>query len=178
MALEAERRGSLFLLVQGGRLRRRLTQALGPAGRFMRVSKLGLVYFLLVFSAGFALAFIRIPFLVPVFGVRIAELIETPIMLTVIVWASRRLVHRNPTLTRFERLSVGLVALALLVAAELAVAYFLGARSPGQYVTSRDPVSGSVYLVSLMFFAVAPALWNIRPGLHNSSKPTPPRGAT
>ena len=70
------------------------------------------------------------------------------------------------------------LALALLVAAELAVAYFLGARSPDQYVTSRDPVSGSVYLVSLMFFAVAPALWNTRPGLNNSSKPAPPRGAT
>jgi len=30
MALEAEGRGSLFLLVRGGRLRRRSTQALGP----------------------------------------------------------------------------------------------------------------------------------------------------
>ncbi|MGB5940293.1 MAG: hypothetical protein WBG81_12750 [Rhodanobacter sp.] len=143
----------------------------------MRVSKLAFVYFLLVFSAGFALAFIRIPFLVPVFGVRIAELIEMPVMLAVIVWASRRLVHRNPTLTRFERLSVGLVALALLVAAELAVALFLGARSPGQYVASRDPVSGSVYLVSLAFFAVAPALWSTRPRPGNSSKPTPLGGS-
>ena len=33
MALEAERGGSLFLLVQGGRLRRRLTPALGTASR-------------------------------------------------------------------------------------------------------------------------------------------------
>ncbi|MFC5583474.1 hypothetical protein ACFPPB_20395 [Rhodanobacter terrae] len=33
MALEAERGGSLFLLVQGGRLRRRLTPALGGIGK-------------------------------------------------------------------------------------------------------------------------------------------------
>ncbi|WP_241762689.1 hypothetical protein, partial [Dyella ginsengisoli] len=37
MALEAERGGSLFLLVQGGRLRRRLTQALDGNGQHMIV---------------------------------------------------------------------------------------------------------------------------------------------
>ena len=63
----------------------------------MRILKAGLTYFLLVFGAGFALAFIRIPFLVPAFGVRTAELMETPVILAVIAWASRRLVrhHQN-----------------------------------------------------------------------------------
>ena len=42
----------------------------------MRISKTGLIYLLLVFGTGFALAFIRIPFLVPRFGVRAAELME------------------------------------------------------------------------------------------------------
>jgi hypothetical protein len=141
----------------------------------MRILKAGLIYFLLVFGAGFALAFIRLPFLVPRFGVRTAELMETPVMLAVIIWASHRLAHRHPELGRFARLGSGLAALVLLVAAELAVAYFLGARSPGQYVASRDPVSGIVYLASLVFFAVAPALWNSLPGPNNSSKPAPLR---
>lgn len=125
----------------------------------MRILSAGFVYFLIVFGAGFALALVRLPFLVPRFGVRTAELLETPVMLAVIVWASRRLAHRNPGLSRASRLLCGIVALALLVGAEVLVAYALGERSPSQYLASRDPVSGSVYLASLVFSALAPALW-------------------
>ncbi|MES2917870.1 MAG: hypothetical protein V4729_04550 [Pseudomonadota bacterium] len=124
----------------------------------MRILRSGLSYFLIVFGAGFALAFIRIPFLVPQFGVRTAELLETPVMLAVIYWASRRLIRRHPELCWRSRLGAGMVALALLVGAELLVAYALGGRSLSQYIASRDPVSGSVYLASLLAFAVAPAI--------------------
>ena len=143
----------------------------------MRVLKVGLVYFLLVFGAGFALAFVRLPFLVPRFGVRTAELLETPIMLVVIVWASRRLANHNAGLSRLSRLLAGLVALGLLLGAELLVAYALGARSLSQYVASRDPISGTVYLASLVFCALAPALWKNRPGPDNSFKKTLRRDA-
>jgi len=102
---------------------------------------------------------------------------ETPVMRAVIVWASRRLAHRNSELSRSSRLGAGLLAFVFLVTAELAVAYALGARSPAAYVASRDPVSGSVYLASLLFFAWAPAVWNTRPGPNNSPKTTPLRGA-
>ena len=125
----------------------------------MRILKAGSIYILIVFGAGFVLAFVRVPFLVPHFGVRVSELHEMPVMLAVIVWASRRLACRNPGLGRPARLLSGLLALVLLVGGELGVACFLGARSLGEYIASRDPVSGSVYLVSLVFFALAPALW-------------------
>ena len=125
----------------------------------LRILKPGFTYFLIVFGAGFALAFIRLPFLVPRFGVRAAELIEMPVMLAVIAWASWRLAKRHADLGRVSRLLAGLFAFALLAMAELLVAWFLGPGSPAEYVASRDPVSGSVYLVSLVIFAVAPALW-------------------
>lgn len=144
----------------------------------MRILKAAFIYFLIVFGAGFALAFIRLPLLVPRFGVRTAELMETPVMLAVIVWASLRLTRRNPDFGRLTRLSAGLIALALLVAAELLVAYMLGARSPGQYIASRDPVSGGVYLASLVFFALAPALWGNQPRPDHSFKSKPPRNGT
>lgn len=143
----------------------------------MRTLKPGLVYFLLVFGTGFALAFIRVPLLVPTFGVRMAELMEAPAMLAVIVWASRRLVRRHPQLSRVDRLVAGFFALLCLVGAELAVAYSNGARSPSQYIASRDPVSGSVYIASLVFFMLAPAMWSNRAGPHKPSKPKPVRGA-
>lgn len=126
----------------------------------MRTVKAGLVYFLLVFSAGFALALVRIPWLVPAVGARAAELIETSFMLAVIVWAARRLAHQRPHLSRRQRLAAGGLGFACLVAAELAVAWLSGAYSPAEYVASRDRLSGSVYLASLIFFATAPALWS------------------
>ncbi|WP_313918381.1 hypothetical protein [Tahibacter sp.] len=139
----------------------------------MRILRAGFVYFFLVFGAGFALALIRIPFLVPRFGVRTAELIEAPVMLLVILWASRYLARRNAPWGRPARLAVGCTAFVLLVAAELGVAYFLGARSPGDYLASRDPISGSVYLASLVFFAVAPALWGPSSWPDQPFTPTP-----
>lgn len=126
----------------------------------LRFLKPGFTYFLIVFGAGFALAFIRLPILLPRFGVRAAELMEMPVMLAVIAWASWRLAKRHADLGRGSRLLAGLFAFALLAAAELLVAWFLGPGSPAEYIASRDPVSGSVYLVSLVIFAVAPALWS------------------
>lgn len=124
----------------------------------MRILEAGLLYFLTVFGAGFAFAFVRLPLLVPRYGVRTAELMEVPLMLAVIYWASRRLILRHPALDRRARLAAGGLALILLVGAELLVAYALGSRSISQYIAGRDPVSGSAYLASLLVFALAPAL--------------------
>lgn len=124
-----------------------------------RILRVGLAYFALVFAAGFALALVRIPVLVPRFGVRAAELMEAPVMLAVIVLASRTLARRHPELGRGARLAAGMIALVLLLGAELGVAFAQGAQSLADVITGRDPVSGSVYLASLLFFALAPALW-------------------
>ncbi|MCK7494493.1 MAG: hypothetical protein MZW92_27450 [Comamonadaceae bacterium] len=43
-----------------------------------------------------------------------------------------------------------------MVAAEVLLAVVLQDRTLGEYVASRDPVSGSVYLAMLALFAVMP----------------------
>lgn len=53
------------------------------------VLKAGLIYFGLVFGAGFILGPLRNLFIVPRFGERIAELIEAPLMLIVIILAAK-----------------------------------------------------------------------------------------
>jgi hypothetical protein len=53
---------------------------------------------------------------------------------------------------------MGLLALALLVTAELSFALLLGNSSLGAYLASRDPVSGSVYVALLGVMAAMP-LW-------------------
>ncbi len=125
----------------------------------MNVLKAGLVYFLWVFGAGFALALVRVPFLVPRWGARTAELLEMPVMLAVIAWASWRLAQRHAELGRPARLLAGGTALALLIVAELLVAHAQGLRSWAELIASRDPVSGGAYLASLLVFALAPACW-------------------
>lgn len=55
-------------------------------------------------------------------------------------------------------MSVGLFALTLLLAAELLLAVSLSSRSVAEYISDRDPISGTLYLVSLLIYAVSPWL--------------------
>ena len=125
----------------------------------MQIFPCALRYFALVFGAGFVLALIRIPFLVPRFGVRIAELIEMPIMLTVIFFAARAVLRRMPApATHGARLAVGFIALGLLLLTEFTVVLWLQGLSLREAIIHRDPVSGAAYAVSLAVFAVMPLL--------------------
>ena len=125
----------------------------------MQTLKAGLLYFALTFAAGFVLGTVRVLWAVPAFGTRAAELIETPIMFAVSLLAARWTVRRlgvPPTAPR--RLGIGLVALGLLLAAELTFVLRLRGLSIGEYFASRDPVSGTVYIVMLAVFAILPLL--------------------
>jgi hypothetical protein len=123
----------------------------------MRILRAGVAYLALVFGAGFVLGAIRVPLLVPRLGVRVAELVEMPLMFVVILWAARFVVRRfDLPPTPGVRLLAGTLALTLLVTAELALAAFLQRQSATEYVAGRDPVSGSVYLAMLVVFAAMP----------------------
>ncbi len=123
----------------------------------IRSIKAGMAYFALVFGAGFVLGALRVPFLVPRLGERMAELTEMPFMLVVIVMAARFIVRRfGLPGTAPARLGAGLLALAVLLGAEVLLAVTLQDRTLGEYVASRDPVSGTVYLAMLALFAAMP----------------------
>lgn len=111
-----------------------------------------------MFGAGFVLGALRVTLVVPRIGVRAAELLETPLMVVVVVFAARTVVRRFALVSAAVRLGAGLVALAMMIAAELLLAVALEGRSITQYIASRDPVSGSVYLAMLMVFALMPWL--------------------
>ncbi len=131
----------------------------------MRSLKAALAYFGLVFGAGFVLGALRVPFLVPRWGERAAELAEMPLMLLVIVAAARFIVRRFTLRPSWHaRLGPGLLALALLLGAELLLAVVLQDQSLAAYVASRDPVSGTVYLALLSVFALMPWLLGRLPG--------------
>lgn len=123
----------------------------------MRILKAALLYFALVFGTGFLLAPIRIVWLTPRFGARAAELMELPVMLTVIVLAARWVIARlevppDPV----GRLAMGAGALASMLAAEFTLVLWLRGMSLVTYLATRDPVAGAAYYVSLALFAVLP----------------------
>jgi len=125
----------------------------------MQSLKPGWIYFLLVFSAGFALGIVRTLWVVPWTGVRIAELMEAPIMLAVSVLAARWVIRRfavpyQPS----RRLAMGCAALGLMLLAELSLALWLRRIPLREYLATRDPVSGTVYYILLVVFALMPML--------------------
>ena len=117
------------------------------------------LYFALVLGAGFLLGSVRVPFIVPRLGERWAELAEMPIMAVIIFVAADYILRRYPEVqTRGRALVVGFMALALSISAELALAVVLQSQSLAEFLASRDKVSGSVYLVMLVAFALMPRL--------------------
>lgn len=123
----------------------------------MNSLKAAIAYFAIVLGTGFVLGMLRVPLIVPRLGERYAELLEMPIMFVVVVVAARYVVRRFKLLPEpTVRLLVGFVALAMAVVAELLLAAVLQDISVRQYIASRDPVSGSVYLLVLLLFALMP----------------------
>ena len=125
----------------------------------MRILKAGVIYFALVFGAGFVLAVIHLLWVVPRFGMRMTELMETPFMFVVTLVAARWIVRRlavPPTLS--SRLGMGCIALALLLVAEFTLVLWLQGLSISDYLASQDAVSRTVYYVKFGVFAIMPLL--------------------
>ena len=123
----------------------------------MKILKAGVIYFTLVFGAGFILGPIRLLWVVPRFGTQMAELVETPIMIAVIIVAARWIVGRlSLPPTPGSRLGMGVIALGLLLVAEFTFVLWLRGLSMSEYFATRDPVSASVYYTSLGVFALMP----------------------
>lgn len=123
----------------------------------MKALKAGMSYFILVFGAGFILGPIRLLWGVPRFGSRIAELMEAPIMIAVIIIGARWVVRRfSLPPTPASRLGMGFIALGLLLIAEFTLVLWLRGLSISEYFAARDPVSGTVYYISLGVFAIMP----------------------
>ncbi len=125
----------------------------------MQVLKAGVIYFALVFGAGFVLGTIGVLWVVPRFGERMAELMETPIMFVVTIFAARWIVRRLAVpFTLLSRLGMGCVALGLMLAAEFTLVLWLRGLTIAEYFENRDPVAGTVYYVMLGVFAIMPLL--------------------
>ena len=110
----------------------------------MQILRAGVLYFALVFGAGFVLGTIRILRIVHHAGSRIAELIEAPVMLVVTVLAARWVLGLAVLPLLSAGLGMAAIALSLLLAAEVGLVLWLCGISVKEYLETRDPVSGTV----------------------------------
>lgn len=119
--------------------------------------KAGVLYFVLVFAAGFVFGTIRTLWVVPRLGVRTAELMEAPVMFGVSILAARWVIrHVGVPPLWSRRLAMGCIALGLMLLVEFTVVLWVRGLTIGGYFASRDPISGTVYFVTLGAFAVIP----------------------
>ena len=125
----------------------------------MQLLEASMVYFALVFGLGFLLGAIRVPLLVPRMGARRAELLEMPFMLIGIVLAARFVLKQFmlPN-TIWAVLIVGIVALSLVLIAEVLLVVMLQGDTIKQTFKNRDPISGSVYMLLLTALALMPLI--------------------
>ena len=125
----------------------------------MRAVKAGIVYFLLMFAVGWILGSIRELRAVPHFGPVTATLLEAVIMLIAMVAAARWVIRRfEVPQTTPATISIGLVALGLLIPAEIAGVVFLRGLSLQDYFLSFLTAPGMISLVMFLLSAAMPSL--------------------
>ena len=125
----------------------------------MRPLKAGLIYFLLVFAVGWILGPIRELWAAPKFGRIAALLIEAVIMMIAMIVSSRWLMGRfNVSQTLGATMAMGLVALSILVPAEIAGVLWVRGLSPQEYLASFVTAPGVISLVMFLLFTAMPTL--------------------
>lgn len=123
----------------------------------------GLLYFVMVFIAGFALAPVRELVLAPKIGPLWAELAEMPVMLAVLIWVSGWIARRRVLAGQGDRLlTVGSVALALMLLAEYGVVRLVRQISLAEYIAGREVLPGLIYVAMLLLMVVLPWLHDKR----------------
>lgn len=125
----------------------------------IRASVAGLLYFLAVFAIGFALGTVRVLVLAPRIGEIAAVLIELPVMLALAWPICGALVRRCAVPPQpGPRLTMGVVAFAVLMGAELAMAVWLFGQTPGQHWNSYRGFAARLGLAGQLLFALFPLL--------------------
>lgn len=135
------------------------------------IVKIALLYFAMVFGAGFLLGTLRVLVLEPLIGDRNAQLSEMPVMLVIIYLCARYVVLKKPKLNSHSGyLFSGIGALIMMLAVEFTLVLGLQELTFATYLASRDSVAFSAYIGSLIVFALMP--WLLSSTNKLSNKPS------
>ena len=119
--------------------------------------KAGILYFAIVFAAGFLLGTLRLFILLPLTGEFAAVALELPVMLIISWLACRRLVARFsvPAMVS-QRLAMGVLAFCLLMLAEVGLSVLAFNRSGAEYLALLQTAPGLLGLAGQIAFALFP----------------------
>jgi hypothetical protein len=125
----------------------------------MRAVAAGALYFAVIFALGFILGTIRVLLIAPRLGEAGAVLVELPIMLMASWIACGWVLRRLRVGLGFEtRLTMGGVAFALLMLAEVGVSVFAFGRTPAEHLATYRSASALLGLAAQLIFAAMPLL--------------------
>ncbi len=129
----------------------------------MRIAIAALVYFAVVFGAGFVLGTVRVLWVEPRLGATLAVLCEAPFLLAAMVVAARWVPRKMRLGNDPGSLALmGIGALVLQQVADIALGMALRGITPAQQMANFATPAGAVYLVMLVIFAALPAVLNGR----------------
>lgn len=119
--------------------------------------KAGAAYFAVVFCVGFALGILRVLVTAPRLGETGAVLLEAPVILTASWFVARGCIAAFAVPpARRPRLTMGAVALALTLIAELALSVLLFGRTPAEHLATYVHPAGYIGLAAQIAFALIP----------------------
>ena len=129
----------------------------------MRVARAAAIYWAMVFALGFVLGTIRVLWVIPLVGLMPATVLELPIILTASWFAAGWILRRFAIATRREALTLGVLAFAILMAAECALAGVLSGETPAQWLAGLRQPHALLGLAGQVVFALMP-WWRVRRG--------------
>jgi hypothetical protein len=119
----------------------------------------GALYFVVTYAAGFVFGTLRELFVVPRLGQLAATLIETPLMLAVTYFAASWIIGRFEIAPSFsERLTIGLIGFALLMAAEIIFSGIMRGWSLQAWLAHLKTSDGAISLAMFVLFALMPLI--------------------
>jgi hypothetical protein len=138
---------------------RRSMDAAVPRPDSARVLGAGAASFAAVFAAGFVLGTVRVLIVEPRVGSVVATLLELPVMLAVswVVWGATIRRWAIPA-ERGSRATMGAIAFALLIAAELVLGRYGFGRSFGEQLAALSQPAGLIGLAAQIAFGCMPLM--------------------
>jgi hypothetical protein len=115
----------------------------------------GAAYFALIFPVAFLLGVLRTLVLVPLTGELVAVALEVPVLLA-LTWRVARRLGRPVPATAGARVSMGLVAFALLMVAELALAVLILDMPAMAFLAGMTTAPGLLGLAGQIAFGLIP----------------------
>jgi hypothetical protein len=142
----------------------------------LRQAGAALLYFALVFGAGFGFGAVRTSVVAPEIGDRNAELAEAPLMFVTILFVAWLVSLIFRRLNWQELFGSGVAAAAAVLLADLAVGISLRGMTPPEILFRRDSLTGAVYYLLIGLYAVAPAFFALARTGHPQARHDPEEG--